>query len=100
MDKGEELARIKAAQDAWSREHNAEFQAERKAEFVSLTGIPIKRVYTPLDLEEKGFDYLKAPTKRVASLDIPTPSSSVLEAKFYAGKADIITACLAMLGKR
>ena len=49
---------------------------------------------------EKGFDYLKAPARRVASLDIPTPSSSVLEAKFYAGKADVIASCLEVLGKK
>jgi methylmalonyl-CoA mutase, N-terminal domain len=30
---------------------------ERKAEFVNTSGIPIKRVYTPLDMQE--FDYLK-----------------------------------------
>ncbi|MBI2852140.1 MAG: alpha-ketoacid dehydrogenase subunit beta [Chloroflexi bacterium] len=49
---------------------------------------------------EKGFDYLKAPIKRVASLDIPTPASDILEAKFYVGKADIIAACTALLEKR
>ena len=30
---------------------------ERKAEFVNTSGIPIQRVYTPLDMQE--FDYLK-----------------------------------------
>ncbi len=30
---------------------------ERKAEFVNTSGIPVKRVYTPLDMQE--FDYLK-----------------------------------------
>ena len=59
MDKDGELDRIKAAQESWAREKADEFKQERKADFVSLTGIPIKRVYTPLDLEEKGFDYLK-----------------------------------------
>lgn len=49
---------------------------------------------------EKGFDNLKAPVKRVATLDIPTPASYALEAKFYPGKADIVTACQEMLGKR
>ena len=47
---------------------------------------------------EKGFDYLKAPVRRVASLDIPTPASSVLEAKFYPGKKDIISNCKEILG--
>jgi len=49
---------------------------------------------------EKGFAYLKAPIQRVASLDIPTPASHVLEVKFYAGKADIISCCLEILGKK
>jgi pyruvate/2-oxoglutarate/acetoin dehydrogenase E1 component len=48
---------------------------------------------------EKGFDYLKAPVRRVASLDIPTPASNILEARFYAGKKDIISSCMKMLGK-
>ena len=39
---------------------------------------------------EKGFDYLKAPIRRLASPDIPTPASYVLEAKFYPGKNEII----------
>ncbi|MFC1964271.1 alpha-ketoacid dehydrogenase subunit beta [Chloroflexota bacterium] len=48
---------------------------------------------------EKGFPYLKAPVRRVASLDIPTPASDVLEKKFYAGKADVVSACRDILGK-
>jgi len=47
---------------------------------------------------EKGFDYLRAPIKRVASPDVPTPASYVLEAKFYPGKADIISCCKEILG--
>lgn len=47
---------------------------------------------------EKAFHYLKAPIKRVASLDIPTPASDVLEAEFYADKADIIANCREVLG--
>ena len=49
---------------------------------------------------EKGLEYLKAPVKRVASLDIPTPASDVLEAEFYSSKADIVVACLEMLDKK
>ncbi len=48
---------------------------------------------------EKGFEHLKAPIIRVASPDIPTPASHVLEAKFYPGKADIIFSCREILGK-
>ena len=47
---------------------------------------------------EKGFDYLKAPVRRVASPDVPTPASYALEAKFYPGKADIISHCKQILG--
>jgi len=31
--------------------------SELREEFVTDSGIPVKRLYTPLDLEEKGFDY-------------------------------------------
>ncbi len=51
-------------------------------------------------IAEKGFGYLKSPVKRVASLDIPTPCSSILEAKFYAGKSDVAAACREVLGRR
>jgi pyruvate/2-oxoglutarate/acetoin dehydrogenase E1 component len=47
---------------------------------------------------EKGFEYLKAPVRRVASLDIPTPASYVLEAEFYPGKADVVAKCREALG--
>ena len=47
---------------------------------------------------EKGFDYLKTPVRRLASPDVPTPASYALEAKFYPGKADIISQCKAILG--
>ncbi len=49
---------------------------------------------------EKGLEYLKAPVKRVASLDIPTPASDVLEAKFYPSKTDIVAVCLKMMGQK
>jgi len=32
---------------------------ERKADFSTASGIPIKRLYSPIDMEEKGFDYLR-----------------------------------------
>lgn len=47
---------------------------------------------------EKGFNYLKAPVRRLASPDVPTPASYALETKFYPGKADIISHCKAILG--
>ena len=52
------LDEIKEAFEAWEKKHQDEFKTERKT-FVTESGIPIKRVYTPLDLAEKGFDYMK-----------------------------------------
>ncbi len=45
----------------WEERYKEEFKKERKPEeeFISCSGIPIKRVYTPLDLESKNFDYIK-----------------------------------------
>jgi len=50
---------LKKRVEAWHRKNVEEFKKERKPEeeFVSEAGIPLKRVYTPLDLEEKTFDY-------------------------------------------
>ncbi|MDO8634757.1 MAG: methylmalonyl-CoA mutase family protein [Dehalococcoidia bacterium] len=55
----EKLAEIKAARDAWEKENVKEFSKERKKDFACESEISIKRVYTPLDLAEKGFDYMK-----------------------------------------
>jgi len=52
------INQLKEAVADWTKANEAKFKTERK-EFVTESGIPIKRVYTPLDLEEKGFDYLK-----------------------------------------
>lgn len=53
------VSEIKTERERWEEEHIAEFAKERKEVFYSLSGIPMKRVYTPEDLEKKGFDYLK-----------------------------------------
>lgn len=53
------LDELREAFEEWEKKHQDEFGKERKSEFVTESGIPIKRVYTPLDLAEKGFDYLK-----------------------------------------
>ena len=39
---------------------------------------------------EKGFDLLKAPIRRVASPDVPTPAGYTLEEAFYPGKSEIV----------
>lgn len=45
----------------WEARHAEEFKKERKPEkeFINESGIEIKRAYTPLDLDEQGFDYEK-----------------------------------------
>jgi len=53
------LAELKEAVEKWERGNAPAFAKELKKEFVCESGIPVKRVYTPLDLAEKGFDYLK-----------------------------------------
>ena len=52
----ESLKEVRAAMEAWEDAHRREFATEEKAEFVNDSGVPLKRVYTPLDLAEKGFD--------------------------------------------
>jgi len=59
MNKNNELAKLRDVFEKWEKEHSEEFSHERKRQFSSGDEIPIKRVYTPLELEEKGFDYLK-----------------------------------------
>ncbi len=43
----------------WQDAHRDEFKKERKPEFLTGSGIPIKRLYTEADLEHAGFDYLR-----------------------------------------
>ncbi len=46
---------------------------------------------------ERGFEYLKAPVRRVACPDVPTPSSYVLEEEFYPGTEDIVNSVKEMV---
>jgi methylmalonyl-CoA mutase N-terminal domain/subunit len=59
MSDKEQMDRIKEAKAKYDEKVAKALQKmpERKAEFVNTSGIPIHRVYTPLDME--GFDYLK-----------------------------------------
>lgn len=52
------LEEIMRAFREWEKKRKAEFKNERKI-FITELGIPIKRAYTPLDLVEKGFGYMK-----------------------------------------
>lgn len=54
-----EFQDIESARERWEAENAEEFRKERKREFSLDCGIPLRRVYTPVDLAEKGFDYLK-----------------------------------------
>jgi len=51
------LDELREALEKWERKHQDDFKTE-SGTFVTNSGIPIKRLYTPLDLAEKGFDYL------------------------------------------
>jgi len=59
MSGKEQVEQLKKAQAGYEERVAKVLQKipERKPEFVNTSGIPIQRVYTPLDLEE--FDYLK-----------------------------------------
>jgi 2-oxoisovalerate dehydrogenase E1 component beta subunit len=48
-------------------------------------------------IAEKAFDYLDAPIKRVAALDVPTPYSPPLEAAALPDKARVLTAARELL---
>ncbi len=49
-------------------------------------------------IAEKGFASLKAPIRRVASPDVPTPAGYTLEEAFYPGSKEIIGAAREILG--
>jgi pyruvate/2-oxoglutarate/acetoin dehydrogenase E1 component len=48
-------------------------------------------------IAEKAFDYLDAPIKRVAALDVPTPYSPPLEAYVLPSKAKVLAAARELL---
>ncbi len=50
---------LRVAFEEWQKKHKDEFTRERKVDFSTENGTPVKRVYTPLDLEDKGFNYVK-----------------------------------------
>jgi len=51
-------------------------------------------------IAEKGFASLKAPIRRVACPDVPTPAGYTLENAFYKGSADIAAAARALIAGR
>jgi Pyruvate/2-oxoglutarate dehydrogenase complex, dehydrogenase (E1) component, eukaryotic type, beta subunit len=48
-------------------------------------------------IAEKAFDYLDAPVKRIAALDVPTPYSPPLEAATLPDKARVLAAARELL---
>lgn len=50
--------RLQAEKERWEQAFKGSFTRERKKDFYTEDGIPIKRVYTPLDLKEQKFDYI------------------------------------------
>jgi methylmalonyl-CoA mutase N-terminal domain/subunit len=56
---GEEIEQIKRSRECWESEIEKKGVKERKDVFLTRSKIQVKRVYTPIDLEEAGFDYGK-----------------------------------------
>jgi methylmalonyl-CoA mutase N-terminal domain/subunit len=54
-----ELDQLNRMRETWERNIEESGSKERKSGFFTRSRIPVKRVYTPLDLEEIGFDYIK-----------------------------------------
>jgi methylmalonyl-CoA mutase N-terminal domain/subunit len=60
MFKKAELEKIRRMEKDWETnilKKELKDRGERKQEFKTLSGIPLKRTYTPLDLAEKGWSY-------------------------------------------
>jgi len=55
----EGLDLLKRIQDDWERQIEKRGAKERMDGFFTRSKIPVKRVYTPVDLEEAGFEYAK-----------------------------------------
>jgi methylmalonyl-CoA mutase N-terminal domain/subunit len=60
MGKETSIEKLKMEKEKWEREvvdKEIKIPGERKTTFQTASGIPVKKVYTPVDLEEKRFDY-------------------------------------------
>ena len=58
----DEIERIRQMENEWKSntlKKELEEKGEWKKEFKTLSGIPVKRAYTPLDLAEKGWSYIE-----------------------------------------
>jgi methylmalonyl-CoA mutase N-terminal domain/subunit len=54
-----ELEGLKKIRREWEMDLEKKGVKERRKEFFTRSKIPVKRVYSPLDLEEAGFDYVR-----------------------------------------
>ena len=57
----EEVKKVEEAKESWENtllKEELEKKGEWKEEFKTYSGIPVKRLYTPLDLKERGWSYL------------------------------------------
>ena len=59
MFKQDKLEEIRRAKEKWEEKNKEEFKRELRKQFIADTGIVTNRLYTPLDLEEMGFDYMR-----------------------------------------
>jgi len=62
VEKDENIKKLIKEKGKWENEILAgqlREKGERKADFSTASGIPVKRLYSPIDMAEKGFDYLK-----------------------------------------
>ncbi len=58
----QELVKIRQAMESWEKgslRKQLDTVEERKKEFTTVSGIPVRRLYTPLDLSEKGWNYVE-----------------------------------------
>lgn len=52
------VSEINEAISEWEKKNAAQFKTERK-EFATESGIPVNRLYTPKDLADRSFDYMR-----------------------------------------
>ena len=58
--KSSERENLERLRREWEEEILKSGIKERKQDFVTRSKIPVKRVYTPIDLAEVGFDYTRS----------------------------------------
>lgn len=58
MSQNDKTAEMQKALAQWEEKYQGQMK-ERKDEFATMGGIAVERLYTPLDLEERGVEYLR-----------------------------------------